>query len=190
MTSQTFHCDPTSDRWIELAHRGTPTLVATHPVTRGDYKDYLRDAGRPIPPALARIAPPTAPVTDVSQVDAKAYCEWLTHREGGEFRLPSVGELMELAQEAETEGITTEVWPHQHGNRFEVRGGLRDMYLCEWTREVEEGPATPHDRRVLGSIFYPPWLRQESHSYHAQAHLAATEGFSFVTFRVTCVGGR
>ncbi len=189
MTS-TFHCDPTSDRWIELDRRGTPVLLSTHPVTRGEYKDYLREIGRPIPPALARIAPLASPVADVSQVDAKAYCEWLTHHQGGEFRLPSVGELLELAQEAEAEGITSEVWPHHPGNRFEVRGGLHDMYLCEWTREVEEGPAALSNPRVLGSIFYPPWLRQDSHTYNAQAHLAATEGFSFVTFRVTCVGRR
>ena len=161
MTSQTFHCDPTSDRWVELAHRGTPTLVATHPVTRGEYKDYFRDAGRPIPPALARIAPPAAPVTDVSQVDAKAYCEWLAHREGGEFRLPSVGELMELAQEAEAEGITTEVWPHQHGNRFEVRGGLATCICANGHREVEEGPATPHDRACsAASSTRPGYVRK------------------------------
>lgn len=184
-TAATFHTDPSSERWIELDQHGVHALLATHPVERGVYKAYLRDAGLPTPPPLARIGPPMAPVTDVSHVDAVAYCEWLGRREGRTYRLPTVAELLELAAEAEEEGISDEVWPHQRGHRFEVRGGMKEMFLCEWTCETEETPAQPgQPSRTLGSIFYPPWLRHQSHSYHAQAHLAATEGFSFVTFRL------
>ena len=67
----------------------------------------------------------------------------------------------------------------------EVIGGLKPVFLCEWTAETEtvEQPAG-RPAHVLGSIFYPPWLREGSTGMHAQAHLLATEGYSFVTFRV------
>ena len=181
----TFHVDPVPERWMKLDERGVHAVLATHPVTRGEYKEYLRASDHAIPPSLARIAPPSVPVTDVSRVDAVAYCEWLGRRESRSYRLPTIAELLELAAEAEEDGISDEVWPHQRGHRPEVRGGMKEMFLCEWTYEVEETPAQPgQPPRILGSIFYPPWLRHGSHSYHAQAHLAATEGFSFVTFRL------
>jgi hypothetical protein len=180
-----FHTDPTPERWVALSEHGTNAQLAAHPVSVGEYRDYLRRAGRPTPPALARGDRVDAPVTDVPQTDAVAYCEWLGQLDAHPYRLPTMAELLALAQEAEEEGITDEVWPHQRGHRAEVRGGLKEMFLCEWTCETEavEVPAG-RPQRVLGSIFYPPWLRHGGHSAHAQAHLLATEGFSFVTFRL------
>ena len=64
-------------------------------------------------------------------------------------------------------------------------GGLKPVWLCEWTQETEViEQAGDHAPRVLGSIFYPPWLREGNAPGHAQAHLAADEGYSFVTFRL------
>jgi hypothetical protein len=186
-----LHGAPVADPWVTLDEHGIHARVAAHPVTREAYREYQRATGQPIPPTLSRVDHPHAPVTDVTQVDAAGYCRWLGQHEGCEYRLPTTAELMELATEAAEDGISAEVWPHQHGHRPELRGGLKEMYLCEWTCETEEismpGGKPP---RVLGSIFYPPWLRPGGHSSHAEAHLVATEGFSFVTFRVACPGRR
>ena len=48
------------------------------------------------------------------------------------------------------------------------------------TRDFGEGEART---RVLGSVFYPPWLREGPNATHAQAYLLASEGYSFITFR-------
>ena len=41
-------------------------------------------------------------------------------------------------------------------------GGLKPVWLCEWTQETEViGQAGDHAPVGLGSIFYPPWLREE-----------------------------
>ena len=186
-----FHTDPFAERWIDLNEHGIHVLLAAHPVTVGDFREYLRIVGRPVAAARSRAEPLTAPVTDAPQTDAAAYCLWLGQKEGRQYRLPTMAELLALAQEAEEDGISAEVWPHQYGNRAELRGGMKEMFLCEWTCETEE-VAMPAGKppRVLGSIFYPPWLRHGGHTANAQAHLVATEGFSFVTFRVACPGAR
>ncbi len=171
---------------ISVTEHGAHAVLAAHPVTRQSYKAYLHTLGLPIPPSLAQADNPANPVTYVSQVDALAYCRWLGGREGYPYRLPTMAELLELADDASQDGISPEVWPHLHGNRPELRGGMKEMFLCEWTMETESvsPPGAPDRVRVLGSIFYPPWLREGSNAVHAQANLLATEGYSFVTFRV------
>jgi hypothetical protein len=170
---------------ITLAEHGFRAVLAAHPVTRESYKQFLRDTGQPTPPALTRPEPASNPVTYVSQVDALAYCRWFSGRGGHAYRLPTMGELQEVAGESTDEGISPDFWPHTHGRLIELRGGLKPVYLCEWTLETEtiEQPSG-RPPRVLGSIFYPPWLREGPNATHAEAHLLATEGYSFVTFRV------
>ena len=65
---------------------------------------------------------------------------------------------------------------------------MKPTYLCEWTQETEELPQLGGDApgRSLGSVLYPPWVRQGNNASHAQAYLAATEGYSSVTFRLAC----
>jgi hypothetical protein len=172
---------------ITLDLRGAHEVVAAHPVTRQEYKAYLAAVGKPVPPALARGDNSSATVTYVSQADATEYCRWLSAKQGRRYRLPTMAELHELADQITQEGIDLEVWPHTHQPHPELRGGMKPTYLCEWTQETEELPRignTP--ARILGSVFYPPWVRQGSNATHAQAHLAASEGYSFVTFRVAC----
>jgi len=197
--------DPISKRWIALeralsadsagtartSHAPTfQTLIAAHPVSWEEYRDYLRAVGQP-PASPVHFERHSAPVTDVAQADAVAYCRWLGQREGKALRLPTVAELMELASEAEEDGISMEVWPHEHGHRPELRGGMNEMFLCEWTAETEEVPMPAgQPPRILGSIFYPPWLRHGGHTSNSQAHLLATEGYSFVTFRVAYRGAQ
>ncbi len=173
------------DDIITLNAHGFRSSLATRPVTRVSYRRYLRDTGQPMPRVLTQSAPPSNPITCVSQVDATAYCRWLSARQARDCRLPTMGELQELNSELAEEDEGPEAWPHTQGNLPEVRGGLNPIFLCEWTAETDavEQPAG-RPPRVLGSIFYPPWLREGSTAIHAQAHLLATAGYSFVTFRV------
>jgi hypothetical protein len=173
------------DDTIILQGEGYHSVLATHPVTRESYKQFLHDSGRAVPHALALAEPGSRPVTYVSQVDALAYCHWQGKRDGRAYRLPAVCELQELADELGQQGAVSDVWAHEHGERPEVIGGLKPVWLCEWTQETEViEQAGDHAPRVLGSIFYPPWLREGSTPGHAQAHLAADQGYSFVTFRL------
>lgn len=171
---------------IALHSRGVNATLAAHPVSREEFKAYLHAIGRPIPAPLNQAGDPHAPVTYVSQVDASEYCRWLSAKEGRHLRLPRMAELHELADEITQEGINLEVWPHHHQSRPEFRGGMKPTFLCEWTQETDEIPSATGAaaRRTLGSVFYPPWVRQGSNAIHAQAYLAATEGYSFVTFRL------
>ena len=173
------------DDTITLQGEGYHSVLATHPVTRESYKQFLHDTKRAVPHALAQPEPGSRPVTYVSQVDALAYCQWQGKRDGRAYRLPAVCELQELADELGQQGATSDLWAHEHGERPEVIGGLKPVWLCEWTQETEvieqAGDRAP---RALGSIFYPPWLREGNTPGHAQAHLAADQGYSFVTFRL------
>jgi Sulfatase-modifying factor enzyme 1 len=173
------------DDTITLDEHGFRSALAARPVTRESYLRYLHEAGQPIPHVLTRSAPATDPITYVSQVDATAYCRWLSARQARDCRLPSMPELEELNRELAEHDQGPDAWPHTHGTMPEVMGGLKPVFLCEWTAETET-MAQPAGRpaRVLGSIFYPPWLRAGGNTVHAQAHLLATDGYSFVTFRV------
>jgi formylglycine-generating enzyme required for sulfatase activity len=171
---------------ITVHTRDIHVALAAHPVARQEFKAYLAARDQPIPAPLARGDSPASPVTYVSQVDAASYCHWLGAQQGRSYRLPTMAELHELAEEITQEGINPEVWPHTHQPHPEIRGGMRPTYLCEWTQETEDLPQFGDNApgRRLGSVFYPPWVRQGSNASHAQAYLAATEGYSFVTFRL------
>lgn len=175
------------ETFLNVTGAGMRALLANHPVTRAEYKGYLQAAGQALPAALKRPEPPGSPVTYISQADALAYCRWAGAVAGRDYRLPTMAELQTLYEEDIADGISLELWPHTPGHMPELRGGLKQVFLCEWTGETEEIPQ-PAGRppRVLGSIFYPPWLRHGSNAIHAQAHLLATEGYSFVTFRLAC----
>ena len=173
------------DDTITLQGAGYHSVLARHPVTRESYKQFLHDTKRDMPHALAEPETGTRSVTYVSQVDALAYCRWQGARDGRTYRLPAVCELQELAGELGQPGANPDVWAHERGERPEVIGGLKPVWLCEWTQETESieqsGDRAP---RALGGIFYPPWLRDGNTPGHAQAHLAADEAYSFVTFRL------
>jgi hypothetical protein len=168
---------------IEVRGHGVRVSLATHPVTRAEFKAFLRAAGRPVAQGSGTESS-SDPVTYVSQEDAIAYCRWIGAQEGRTYRLPSMFELSELASDVAGEGVSSEVWPHYHEQRPELRGGLKPAYLCEWTRETETVPQPGGRARVLGSVFYPPWLRHGPNASHLQACLLASEGYSFVTFRL------
>jgi hypothetical protein len=161
-------------------------LVAPTLITQAAYKVYLRELGRPLPPSLTRGGgSPNRPATYVSQIDAVAYCQWLGRQEGHAYRLPSMAELMALYSRVEDTG--PEGWSAltTHNNPVSDEHGCH----CEWTCETETMLSYDGgESRILGSIFYPPWLREGSNAIHAQARMSATDGFSFVGFRVACDG--
>jgi hypothetical protein len=169
---------------IEVRGHGVHASLGAHPVTRGEYKAFVRATGRSTSGHPGAVESPSEPVTCVSQVDAIAYGRWLGPQEGCIYRLPSLAELSELANEAAMEGISPEIWPHHHDYRPELRGGFKPVHLCEWTLETETIPRPDGQSRVLGSVFYPPWLREGPNASHQQACLLASEGYSFVTFRL------
>jgi Sulfatase-modifying factor enzyme 1 len=169
---------------IEVRGHGVAAELAAHPVTKAEYRAYLREAGHANPPSLAPEERASDSVTYVSQDAAIFFCRWLGKQEGHAYRLPSMSELCELASEAAADGVDSECWPHHHEHHPELRGGMKPLYLCEWTLETETISQPGGRTRVLGSVFYPPWLRQGPNASHLQACLLASEGYSFVTFRL------
>jgi formylglycine-generating enzyme required for sulfatase activity len=63
-------------------------------VTNQDYGTFLYDTQRQPPKHWtdAEFSHPEQPVVAVSWLDASAYCEWLSHRTGGRYRLPTEAE--------------------------------------------------------------------------------------------------
>lgn len=169
---------------VALALRDQRLVITTWPVTRGAFRSYLNAIGRPPPALLAAVGSATAPVTRISQVEAQAYCLWLSTQEGRRYRLPTLAELYWLAYESAQQGSDLLTWPRQPES--ELNGVMRPAYLCEWTQETEflAQNGAPALERSLGSIFYPPWTWNAGRMTHIQASLNTREEYSFVTFRV------
>ncbi len=154
--------------------------LGSRPVSKDEYLTYLRATGKPAPHPLARGGRGGDAVTYVSQVDASEYLKWLGEREGARYRLPSTAELLALAEPHGPAGSSMDMWPHSHAEQPEQGA----VYLCEWTRETETlDPYGPGEPRVLGSVFYPPWLRQGNNPKQVQGMMLSSQGFSFVGFR-------
>jgi serine/threonine-protein kinase len=67
--------------------------LAKYEVTNAEYKKFVEDSKHPAPKSWKSGAfepgKEDFPVTDVSWEDAKAYCDWLSKKEGLQFRLPT-----------------------------------------------------------------------------------------------------
>ncbi len=186
-----------SGGFIEVTAGYHTVHVSARPVTWTEFQAFLEESGRDVPPGVKR-SPGNAPgapepVVGVTQVDAAAYCEWVCRRSGRACRLPSTDELDALMPHTTVLHQHGEVpdagfWPHEKGSLPELRGGLKPLFLCEWTREIEEETANREPDRVLARIFYPPWLREGNNPLHAHAALLASQSYSFVTFRVSFEG--
>ncbi len=175
--------------FVEVPAPGRGVRLALHPVTLDAFCAFLDASGRPRSPRLRRGRSGSAPVVEVSQEDASAYCRWLGEREVRSYRLPGTAELQTLMEGADGEEIDAGVWPQERGRMPELRGGLKPHFLCEWTCEtLEMPPSGTRPPKALAILFYPPWLREGSNVAHVHASVSASEGYSFVTFRVACDG--
>ncbi len=90
---------PTHEVWVDEFG------IAVTPVTREEYQLFLDTTGHE-PPRYwedSRFADPHQPAVAVSWFDAVAYCEWLSARLGGRFRLPTEAER-EKASRGDREG--------------------------------------------------------------------------------------
>ena len=169
---------------IEVGGPGIAAALAEQPVTKAEYRSFIRATRKSALPPLTPGERLCDPVTCVSQDDAAAYCAWAAGQGGRAYRLPKIAELTALAGDAAAEGISSEVWPHYYQQRPELSGGMQPTYLCEWTLERDCLQQAGSWTRVLGSVFFPPWLRHGPNASHLQACLLASDGYSFVTFRL------
>lgn len=169
---------------VKVEGPGFRTLLGAYPVRHAEFEAFVAATGKSWQDRTQAREGAQAPVTEVGQTEAQAYCEWLGKREGVVYRLPTMAELNALVQAMGAAEADPEVWSEENRHTAALVGGLKAHYLCEWTGETEEIERHDGPPRVLGSIFYPPWMREGQSHTHAQAHLLATEGYSFVTFRV------
>jgi sulfatase modifying factor 1 len=74
--------------------RVDPFEIGVFQVRNRDWAEYLEATRRPQPPTWrsAGFRAPDQPVTAVSWFEARAYCDWLTGREGRRYRLPTEAE--------------------------------------------------------------------------------------------------
>lgn len=183
--------------FIEITASYRTVHVSARPVTWDEFLAFLADTRREVPRGAKR-SPGNAPgapepAIGVTQVDAAAYCDWVCRRTGRTCQLPSTDELdalMPHTMVGHQHGQVPDAgfWPHEKGSLPELRGGLKPVFLCEWTREIEEGTADRDPDRAMARIFYPPWLREGNNPLHVHAALLARESYSFVTFRVSFQG--
>jgi formylglycine-generating enzyme required for sulfatase activity len=175
--------------FIEVEIGARRVHLAAQPVSFTEFHAFLEDSGRPMHAGLRRASASAATVIGASQLEAATYCEWMTGRGGRAYRLPSMEELDAVMGQGPAHSVDAGVWPHEQGHLTELIGGLKPVWLCEWTRETEERPGVGgRPGRVLASIFYPPWLREGNNVGHMHASLLASEGYSFVTFRLSFEG--
>ena len=172
------------DDTITLDEHGFRSVLAARPVTRESYRRYLHDTGQPLPHMLTQPAPPTAPITDVSQAEATAYCRWLSARRGGIAVCRPWPSWRSLNGELAEQDLGPEAWPHTQGHLQEVIGGLKPVFLCEWTAGDRDGRAAGGPTGTYPGQHLLSALAAGGQHRRTQAHLLATEGYSFVTFRV------
>ncbi len=170
---------------VAVVERGAAVWIAIRPVSVAEYTMFLRAAGRPLPPAMRRVADRSVAATHVSQQDAEAYCQWLTSTGARVYRLPRLNELIALACDPSADAGCRATWPYLQNEGAEYWGVDEAEQLCEWAAESRVDPIAPgqEDRR-MGAIFYPPWVRRSQRILHSSCWLLSCEGYSFVGFRV------
>lgn len=79
--------------------------LAKYEVTNAEYKKFIEDSKHPAPKTwnggTFEPGKEDFPVTDISWEDAKAYCDWLSKKEGLQFRLPTEAEWEYAARGAD-----------------------------------------------------------------------------------------
>lgn len=110
------------------------------------------------------------PVVGVSYTDAKAYCQWLSQRDGHRYRLPTEAEW-ELACRAGTTtwfsfGDVAKGVVHQHGNFGNVelekhrQHAAERQWLLDWDKDPQDGFVFT---APVGSFARNPWGIADMH---------------------------
>ena len=165
-----FGRQPRTMDWLELPERRVEITIA--PVDRASYLRFARETGRPVPP---RSGSPTSPVTQVSAEEACVFAAWLSQRDSYDYRLPTLDDLLALADLEPDVGTAGNrpVYLHKNGATDDRRP------LSEWLQCV---PDHRDGRSGLRCVANPSWLRSNG---GPSMRGALSEGrYSFVTFRL------
>jgi formylglycine-generating enzyme len=79
----------------ELLHRvkiSKPFLIGATDVTVEQFQGFMKDSGYSGDGTATHPQGPNYPVVEVNWIDASAYCEWLSGKEGRHYRLPTESE--------------------------------------------------------------------------------------------------
>ncbi|MCX6025561.1 MAG: SUMF1/EgtB/PvdO family nonheme iron enzyme [Chloroflexi bacterium] len=173
----TFPLD--EDAIKELAEDGLREIslgafeISKYAVTNIEYWEFVRDTGHPYPrhwfdaplgfrgneaPFLFKYS--HHPVVFIRHHDASSYCEWLSEKEGHEYRLPTNVEWQAAAR-----GTDGRVYPW---------GNLYDPKRCNcpetgWGRTVDvrdfpQGDSPFGCSQMTGNVF--EWLADDAEGYH------------------------
>jgi len=98
-------------------------------VTNAEYADFVRDTKRPPPSNWSNGKPPTGqekwPVTMVSYLDATAFADWRSNRDGVRYRLPKEDEWEYAARNGPQDTFYPwgNDWLPEHANVDQGEGG-------------------------------------------------------------------
>lgn len=133
-------------QWIELSNLNTE--IGAAPVDCQTYCAYLSSSDRSLPQC-----PSTGeqPLVGISASEARAFAAWLTRRDKRIYRLPTLHELRELAQQS---ARGQDSWPCL---RNPGAGGPIPSCSYEW---IDCTPDPAGQRARLHCATYPLWLQQ------------------------------
>jgi sulfatase modifying factor 1 len=138
--------------------------IAVSAVTRREYATFLRETSHEEPrgwtdPAFGN---PDQPVVGVNWFDAETYCEWLSHRTGESYRLPTEAEREKAAKGGNDDAEYP--WGNEPPESFEYLKGA-------WTapRPVAEWRANGYGLFHMGDNVHEWCLDWFSPEYYASA---------------------
>lgn len=149
--------------------------IAPVPVTNEVYARFLEDTDAPAPPWWAdpRFNEAKQPVVGVSWHEARAFCEWLSLREGLPYRLPTEAEWEKAARG----GLEGARFPW--GEERPAAAGF------DRPPRVTDTPANPFGLRALSAVCHEWCLDWDDETYYARSPEKNPQGPETGTRRVS-----